>query len=78
MLPNCLTQTAVLPAFILAGIREHARTGEQPEWGRVPNQDEVGLMHASPPCQGLSGLNRYRSLPALQRDLFPLLGQARA
>ena len=37
----------------------------------------MGYMHASPPCQELSNLNRWRNMDELKTNLFPLLDQAR-
>ena len=60
-----------------AGIALRRDTGRQPAWGVAPEQDRVGLLHASPPCQALSSLNRHRNLGSVAAGLFPLLDQAR-
>jgi hypothetical protein len=44
--------------------------------GRLPRRGELGLLHASPPCQGLTPLNSCRNVEDLQTKLFPLLRQA--
>ena len=60
-----------------AGIAQLQDNGQQPAWGVAPEQDRVGLLHASPPCQSLSTLNRYRCLATVQDNLFPLLNEVR-
>ena len=58
-----------------AAIAEKQRTGEDPEWGSLPLEGEVDLLHASPPCQELSMLNQHTDALKAERVLYPLLDQ---
>lgn len=46
-----------------------------PEWGKLPEEGEVDILHASPPCQELSSLNQHTDALKAERVLYPLLDQ---
>lgn len=60
-----------------AGTRHYHETGELPKWGKPPERDGVGLLHCSPPCQGLSKLNTWTDEARVEEGLFPVLDQVR-
>ena len=56
-----------------AALDEHRATEGDPEWGEIPRPGEVDLLHISPPCQDLSGLNQHTDYPRATRNLLPLI-----
>ena len=73
--PNCAcTGTDPLQSGVCcAALDEHRATGRDPEWGEVPRPGEVDLLHISPPCQDLSGLNQHTAYPRAISNLLPLI-----
>ncbi|BDA48406.1 probable DNA (cytosine-5)-methyltransferase 2 [Coccomyxa sp. Obi] len=64
-----------------AGVLSQKEIGRAPEWVRpgcrAPQAGEVGCLHASPPCQGVTPLNTKRNTASLSSPsgLFPLLAE---
>jgi len=56
-----------------AALKEMDRTGKDPEWGQLPEEGDIDLMHVSPPCQELSSLNQHTDYLKAERVLFPIL-----
>lgn len=61
-----------------AAMENKQQTGADPDWGKLPAEGDVDLLHASPPCQELSMLNQHTDALKVERVLYPLLDQARA
>ena len=66
-----------------AGVVSQRETGRAPEWalpGNAPGPGEIGCMHASPPCQGITPVNTKRNAESLSAPggLFPLLAEVRS
>ncbi|CAL8463715.1 g3249 [Coccomyxa elongata] len=66
---------AVSIETFVEGTRHYHKTGELPKWGKPPERDGVGLLHCSPPCQGLSKLNTWTDEARVEEGLFPVLDQ---
>ena len=56
-----------------AALWEKDRTGKDPDWGQLPEEGEIDLLHVSPPCQELSSLNQHTDYLKAERVLFPIL-----
>ncbi|EIE27756.1 S-adenosyl-L-methionine-dependent methyltransferase [Coccomyxa subellipsoidea C-169] len=72
---------AVIKFDFSRGIVSQRETGQAPDWaqpgGSAFEPGEVGCMHASPPCQGITVLNNRRNSESLSAPdgLFPLLAE---
>ena len=69
----CIGTNNLQSGVCCAALDEHRATGRDPEWGEVPRPGEVDLLHISPPCQDLSGLNQHTAYPKAIRNLLPLI-----